>query len=90
MSSIYEKLGRAIGRLVDVKQRQYGDSFNRSAEILMVLYPDGVKPSDYKNMLAVTRTIDKLFRIANGDQGNESAWSDIAGYGILGASKKKD
>ena len=84
----YEKVGSEIGRLVDLKQRQYGDSFHRSADILRILYPDGVQPTDYQDMLAVVRVLDKLFRIANRDQGDESAWTDIAGYGLLGAAKK--
>lgn len=84
----YEKIGSEIGRLVDLKQRQYGDSFHRSADVLRILYPDGVQPTDYQDLMAVVRVLDKLFRIANGDQGDESAWSDIAGYGLLGAAKK--
>ncbi len=85
----YENAGAHIGRIVDKKQAQYGDSFHRAAHVLAVLYPDGVTPEDYQNLLTVTRVIDKLFRIANGDQGDESAWRDIAGYGILGAVDKE-
>lgn len=85
----YAKLGAEIGKLVDQKQEQYGNSFNRSGEILHILYPSLVKPEQYKDMLAVVRIIDKLFRIANGDQGGESAYRDIAGYALLGAKAKE-
>lgn len=80
----YEEKGRQVGALVDKKNKQYGDSFAKSGGILAILYPNGVKPEQYRDMLGVTRVLDKLFRIANGDQGEESAWSDISGYGLLG------
>ena len=35
-------------------------------------------------MLGVIRVVDKLFRVANGKQGSEDPWQDIAGYGLLG------
>ena len=84
---IYEQLGAQIGKLVDAKQKQYGDSFNRAGMVIRVLYPDGIKPEQYDDMLAIVRVIDKLFRIANGNQGEENAYRDIAGYGLLGAKK---
>lgn len=80
----YELLGQRIGQLVDRKQKEYGDSWGKAAEILRVLYPDGVDPADYHAMLGIVRVIDKLSRIANGNQGEENAWGDIAGYGLLG------
>ena len=80
----YEALGESIGALVDQKNKQYGDAFNRSDSILKVLYPDGVRPEQYRDMLGVIRVVDKLFRIANGKQGSEDPWQDIAGYGLLG------
>ena len=85
----YESVGQRIGALVDQKQRQYGDSFGKSGNILHVLYPNGIFPEQYDDVLTVTRIIDKLFRIANGDQGNESAYADIAGYGILGEGRNE-
>ena len=89
-ASKYEEAAVQIGKLVATKQAQYGDSFGNAGKILQVLYPDGVKPEQYGDMLAITRVIDKLFRIANGDQGNESAWQDITGYGILSVVKNDD
>ena len=80
----YEALGKAIGALVDVKNSQYGDAFHQTGRILAILYPEGVAPEQYDDMLAVVRILDKLFRIANGKQGNEDPWQDIAGYGLLG------
>ena len=83
----YESLGKAIGALVDEKNLQYGEAFNRGGCILEILYPDGVRPDQYRDMLGVIRVIDKLFRVANGKQGSEDPWQDIAGYGLLGAGE---
>lgn len=84
----YTELGQEIGALVEEKQKCYGNSFGRSGAVLRVLYPDGVKPEQYDDMLAVTRIVDKLFRVANGDMGGESAYVDIVGYGLLGAKRR--
>jgi len=91
----YETLGQSIGVLVDEKQRQYGDSANKSGEILRVLYPEGVKPHSYRDMLLMVRVLDKLSRIAqrgeNGrDLGGESPWRDVAGYALLGIVADRD
>lgn len=87
----YEEIGASIGRLVQEKQAAYGDSFNRACEILRVLYPEGVTPDKYRDFLAVTRVIDKLFRIATDkDAFGESPWRDVAGYSLLSVSHKED
>jgi selenophosphate synthase len=85
----YRDLGTNIGRLVEEKDQAYGSSFQRSQEILKILYPEGVQPDQYCDMLAMTRVIDKLFRIANRKEAfGESPWQDIAGYGILGVANE--
>lgn len=87
----YTEIGASIGRLVQEKQAAYGDSFNRACEILHVLYPDGVTPDKYRDFLAVTRVIDKLFRIATDkDAFGESPWRDIAGYSLLSVAHKDE
>lgn len=80
----FEEMGADIGALVDVKNKAYGDSFAKSGDILKLLYPDGIKPDQYKDMLYIIRVIDKLFRIAtNKDAFGENPARDIAGYSIL-------
>ena len=86
--SIYEKTGAEIGNLVAKKQEAYGDSFGKSGAILRILYPDGVTPENYDDMLTVARILDKLFRVAiRKNAFGESPYRDIAGYGILGVIK---
>ena len=83
----YEKIGTEIGRLVQKKNEAYGDSFGQASKILEVLYPSGIKPNQYRDALAITRVIDKLFRLANKkDAFGESPWRDICGYAILGVA----
>jgi len=88
----YTRKAESIGALVTSKQQQYGDAFGRSGEILRLLYPEGIAPHQLDDALAITRIIDKLFRIAQRgpdgqDKGGESPFADIAGYGLLGAVK---
>lgn len=85
----YEKAGAEIGRLVQEKQAAYGDSYGNADKILKVLYPGGVRPDQYCDMLGVIRCIDKLFRVANSKNAfGENPWKDIAGYGLLGCVKQ--
>ena len=84
----YVKIAQEIGALVEEKNKAYGDSFARSGEVLRILYPDGIRPEQYDDMLGVVRVIDKLFRIATDrDAFGENPWQDIAGYGILGVAR---
>jgi hypothetical protein len=79
----YEEEALRIASILTQKNREYGNSFNETHKILEVLYPNGVKPENYHDLLAIVRILDKLFRISRGDQGEESAWSDLTGYGLL-------
>jgi len=92
MSNKYKKIASDIGDLVQEKNDAYGDSFGQACRILEVLYPAGIKPNQYRDALAITRVIDKLFRLANKkDAFGESPWRDICGYSILGvANDEKD
>jgi hypothetical protein len=88
MSRSFKEIGTGIGSLVEEKNKAYGSSFEKSSEIIKILYPNGVQPDQYTDLLAITRLIDKLFRIATKkDSFGESPWQDIAGYAILGISK---
>lgn len=85
---VFAQLGLDVGLLVDKKQAAYGDSFGRSGEVLRQLYPEGIRPEQYDDLLAVARVLDKLFRIATDrDALGESPWRDIAGYGLLGVAR---
>lgn len=83
----FAKMGAAIGELVEEKNKAYGDAVGKTEAILMVLYPNGIKPSQYGDLLLLVRDLDKTIRIACGDKDafDESPWRDKAGYGVIGA-----
>jgi hypothetical protein len=86
LNGVYEAFAAEIGRLVDTKQKAYGDSFGRSGGIVAILYPGGISAGQMDDALTIIRIIDKLFRIATDrDALGESPWRDIAGYAILAA-----
>ena len=91
----YKQLAFELGSLVDTKNKAYGNSFNKTAEMIKLFL------QDYQNedgtftipecMVEVisrqTRFIDKQSRIFNnpsGDLMGESPYSDMAGYSLLG------
>lgn len=86
----FESIGWNVGELVQRKQRAYGDSFGRSGECLRQMFPEGIKPDQYDDLLTIARILDKLFRIANNPKAfEENPWQDICGYAIL-AMKRFD
>jgi len=88
--NVFSQLGDQIGALVHDKQRAYGDSFGRSGECLRQMYPEGIKPEQYDDLLTIARILDKLFRIANNpDAFDENPYQDIVGYGLLGMNRHK-
>ncbi len=91
MKKLHEQFlekGKEIGKILVEKNSAYGNSFVCSGEILKILYPNGVSTNQCEDALALTRIIDKMFRIANKkdgkDQMGESPYKDICGYSMLG------
>jgi hypothetical protein len=81
--SKFKTAAAEVAALVEEKNIAYGDSFNKAGEILKVLYPEGVKPEQYGDFLAMVRIIDKQFRIATQkDAFGEDPWRDILGYAL--------
>jgi hypothetical protein len=79
-----------LGSLLEEKNKAYGSAFSKSSEVLKILYPNGVDPDQYTDLLLTTRILDKLFRIATDKSAfNEEPWKDIAGYGLLGIYKEQ-
>ena len=84
----FNKIGEEVGKLVGEKQKAYGDAFGRSGECLRQMFPKGIKPSQYDDLLTIARILDKLFRIANDPEAfSENPYQDIVGYGILGMNR---
>ena len=83
-SSKFESVGTEIGKLVAEKNAAYGSSYAKTAAIVRLLYPDGIKLDQIDGLLFILRILDKLGRISQDAHSlNEDAYRDIAGYGIL-------
>lgn len=94
LPSELEHLGAELGAMCTEKERAYGRTVHAVTEIVGVLYPDGIRPDQYDDVLLVARIADKLCRIASrgpagADLGGESPYDDIVGYGLLGARKER-
>lgn len=84
----WREMSVGLVELLTKKAQAYGDSFSRAGEILKVLYPLGLPPGKYHEVLVMARVIDKMFRIANTpvdglDSMGEDPWQDIEGYALL-------
>ena len=87
-NSNFAEIGNKVGKLVSDKQRAYGDSFGRSGECLRQMFPEGIQPNQYDDLLTIARILDKLFRIASDPSAfDENPYQDIVGYGLLGMNR---
>lgn len=88
---IFQALATDLGNLVSEKNKAYGDSFAKSGDFLRLLYPAGIDPKQFEDMLGLVRIFDKQMRIATQHSAfGESPWRDIAGYGLLGLKHSID
>lgn len=88
--SRFEQIGLSIGSLVTEKNAAYGNSFNTAGEALKLLYPDGIQPDQYSDMLALVRIWDKMMRLATDkDAFGEDPFMDIGGYAVLGVERRE-
>lgn len=84
----FRDVANRLGNLVAEKNQAYGNSYEVSARIMGLLYPDGIRPEQYRDALGVVRVLDKLCRLADEpDAFGENPWMDIAGYGLRGACR---
>lgn len=59
----FEKIGQELGAFVDEKNKAYGSAFQQSATFLELLFPKGIPPEQFQNMILFIRMFDKLKRI---------------------------
>lgn len=86
----FASLAASVAELVETKNKAYGSSFAKCNEFLKLLYPNGVPPEKYGDMLTIVRVFDKLMRIATDkDALGESPWQDITGYALLALKEKQ-
>jgi hypothetical protein len=89
--SDFAAIGSEIGAMVAEKNRAYGSSFDKSSDFLTILYPSGITPEQYGDMLAIVRIFDKMMRIATDrDAFGEDPFKDIVGYGLLSVRRRRE
>ncbi len=81
---IFMTLATELGKLLAEKNFAYGDAFSKTTQILTLLYPQGIKVEQFKDVHVLVRMLDKMSRIAqDNDPMGESPYKDLAGYAIL-------
>ncbi|MCP1159285.1 hypothetical protein [Bacillus infantis] len=91
----FESRAHELGKLVDTKQAAYGDSVSKASQLMKVFLQDYKTDNNtytipeelLDHILLQVRIIDKQNRIFSNpkaDKMNESPYSDISGYGLLG------
>jgi len=84
----YHEIAESVADMTEKKNKAYGNSIVTSAQILLILYPDGVPTSAYNDLLLITRILDKISRIVNDRYAyDESPYQDIMGYALMGVIK---
>lgn len=91
-TSPYYAVALSVAELVTKKQLQYGNSVDKSAGILSILYPTGIPVEAFGDALLLIRMLDKMSRIAQqaitGRQDTEDAWADLVGYSLIGKAAR--
>lgn len=88
--SVYHSAAETVANLVVKKQAAYGRSFEKSGQILAILYPSGIRPDQMHDVSVMVRILDKFSRIAT-DPGafGEDPRQDVLGYALLWSGSKK-
>jgi hypothetical protein len=80
----WAELCSEIALVVDRSNQAYGNSTERSARLMAILWPDGVSPDRMHDARCMISILDKLSRIVTDrDAFGESPWRDVAGYALL-------
>jgi hypothetical protein len=91
MKNTFDNIASDLARLLTAKNDAYGNAFDKTTQILTLLYPKGIPLSSYKDVHVIIRMLDKLSRIAqNNDPFGESPYQDIAGYSLLALKSHLD
>ena len=86
----FSEIAAECAALVEQKNTAYGNAFDKCAGFLKLLYPDGIQPESYGDMLAMVRIFDKQMRIATDrDAFGEDPYRDILGYALLAVRRRQ-
>lgn len=87
--SKYHALANQLADLLHEKEAAYGSAWRKTGDYLRLLFPYGISCDKYEDVALLVRCFDKLMRIATHREAlEEDPWKDLAGYGLLGSSRK--
>ena len=80
----YEQVGAFIGALVDKGIPVSNGNPHEAVAVVRALFPHGIKPEQYDDLLAMIRMIDSMFLISREKKsaGKTSHYMDIVCWGI--------
>ena len=83
--------GDEVTNIVIEKNLAYGNAIRKVCDIMTILFPEGIRPDQYEDVLLLVRDLDKTCRIADGDKAafGENPWRDKAGYALCGVANGK-
>lgn len=85
-----KQIANDLSQLIEKKNQAYGNAFDKTEDILKILYPNGIKVEQYKDIHVLVRMLDKICRIArDNDPFNESPYMDLAGYSLLALERRE-
>lgn len=88
MQDKFKKITDDLAQILSIKDEAYGNAFDKTTQILSLLYPNGIKVEQYKDLHVIIRMLDKISRIArDNDPLGESPYMDIAGYSVLSLAR---
>ena len=88
MQDKFKKITDDLAAILSIKDEAYGNAFDKTTQILSLLYPNGIRVEQYKDLHVIIRMLDKISRIArDNDPLGESPYMDIAGYSILSLAR---
>lgn len=88
MQDKFKKITDDLAAILSTKDEAYGNAFDKTTQILSLLYPNGIRVEQYKDLHVIIRMLDKISRIArDNDPLGESPYMDIAGYSILSLAR---
>jgi hypothetical protein len=70
-----------VAEMLERKSEEYDAPYDSDNEFLKIMYPDGVPPNQYSNMVLCLRLYDTLKKLTK--TGDTKYIEYIAGYGIL-------
>lgn len=79
-SGRFAQIGKEIGTLVDVKNKNYSNSYSQTEDFLKLLYPNGIPNESLKDVSILIRIFDKLKLISSQNNVfNEDPYKELIG-----------